>query len=200
MSTPRNTAVITSSHTKGTRFLHGTHTSSQEGMSFLQQRHASIHTDGHRHLPQQWIPLPTQRRLCPSPQYGLYSSSSHRHLIQRVSHLLDADDHSLDSCQVRGQAGRMVVMFASMVVMPARLRSDSIQDMVEQSRPCQMGYSAGVRLHTCCPTSGRPGRRLLLTEPHIPVSQPAHGSAPEPRPHGRAQFPCLSLSSPWSSP
>jgi hypothetical protein len=69
---------------RGTRFLHGTHTSSQEGMSFLQQP-AHPHRRPHRHPPQQrWIPLSTQRRLCPSPQYGLYSSS-HRHLIQRCA-------------------------------------------------------------------------------------------------------------------
>jgi hypothetical protein len=99
MSTPGNTAVITSSHTKGARFLHGTHTSSQEGMSFLQQRHtASTPTAGIRNggylCQHSEACVPALSTACTARVTGIWFS---------VGHLLDADDHSLDSCQVRGQ-------------------------------------------------------------------------------------------------
>jgi hypothetical protein len=168
-------------------------------MSFLQQPRK------HPHRRAQASPtvdtLPTQRRPCPSPQYGLYSSLESQasdSACQPSSLMLMTI--LLTPVKFVVKQVRMVVMFASMVVMPARLRSDSIRDVVEQSRPCQMGYSAGVRLSHMLSYLWQAWKTTAVTEPHIPVSQPAHGSCTRASSHGRAQFPCLSLSSPWSSP
>jgi hypothetical protein len=157
--------VITSSHT-------GHAVSTWNACRRRKECHSyAIHTDGHRQASASTAVDTFVNSdscvLCPSVRLVHTDAGG-------IWHLLDADDHSLDSCQVQVQV-RMVVMFASMVVMPARLRS--VHWMVEQSRPCQMGYSAGVRFctHAVLPLAGLEDDCCHRGHPR--VSARAHGPA-----------------------